>query len=165
MKRTFTSGANRNSSDGKLEYHGFNHPVLEQKFAEYMHKHRELEDGTLRDSNNWWKGWDKSISLHSLNRHLQDLNALHAGYVVIKFKTEKGEHTKYITKDESLKFLGMPTVDIVTEEECCAAIRFNSMAYLLHIVNNPMGETTSNDVQRIDLTAEDDTDYSTKTDL
>lgn len=158
--RIFESGANRNSSNGKLEYLGFNHPVLEQKFAEYMHKHRVLEDGTLRDSNNWWKGWDKEVSLQSLNRHVQDLNAIHAGYIVVKFKTNKGETTKYITIEEFvLMRVGRNDIEVVTEEDCCSAIRFNSMAYLLQTIHQPIEKN------RIDLRDEDDTDYSTKVDI
>jgi len=128
--RTFMTGSTRNSAEGKLEYLGFNHPKLEQMFAEYMHKHRKLEDGTLRASNNWWKGWDKEVSIQSLNRHVQDLNAIHAGYTVVKFKSDGVETTKYL-KEEELVLTGG---DVVTEEECCNAIRFNAMAYMLQTI-------------------------------
>jgi len=48
--REFKTGANRNSEEGKLDYEGFLHPLVIEEFAKYMHKHRHLEDGTLRDS-------------------------------------------------------------------------------------------------------------------
>ena len=51
--RQFKSGANRNGADNKYEYFGFQQPLVEFSFAKYMHKHRHLEDGTMRDSNNY----------------------------------------------------------------------------------------------------------------
>jgi hypothetical protein len=131
--RQFSSGALRDSGEGKLNYYGFRHPVLEQSFAKYMHEHRKMIDGTLRDANNWWKGWDKEISLQSLVRHLEDLQAIHAGYSVIEYRKNGEVLKKYIPSggvitidDDSVKF--------ITEEECCNAIRFNAEAYKLQIL-------------------------------
>ncbi len=54
--REFISGATRNSEEGKLDYEGFLSPLALARYAQYMHRHRELEDGTLRASDNWQKG-------------------------------------------------------------------------------------------------------------
>ena len=131
--RVFEGGGLRDSGDGKYDYYGFRHPKLEQLFASYMHEHRKMADGTLRDANNWWKGWSKDISLQSLVRHVEDLQAIHAGYVVIEIRGKDGVRKVYhdlsknepyiIEEDEEAKVIGV--------EECTGAIRFNAMAYLL----------------------------------
>jgi hypothetical protein len=132
-KRTFASGALRDVADNKLEYYGFRHPLLEQYFAEYMHKHRKMPDGTLRDSNNWWKGWDKIVSLQSLVRHVEDLQAIHTGFVVIEIRNKDGVRKVYhdLSKNEPYIIEEDEDAHVVTIEECCGAIRFNSMTYLL----------------------------------
>ena len=85
--REFETGANRNSDEGKLDYSGFNHPLVEWAFAQYMHTHRELEDGTLRDSDNWQKGIPNNELLKSKRRHDQDYDMIARGIKV----TENGE--------------------------------------------------------------------------
>jgi hypothetical protein len=77
--RTFASGATRDSEDGKMDYEGFLSPLVLQRFAEYMHKHREQADGTLRSSDNWQKGMDRDVYMKSLFRHFVDLWLLHRG--------------------------------------------------------------------------------------
>lgn len=123
--RQFKSGAIRSSNDGKIEYYGFRHPLIEKSFGEYMLRHQVQEDGKLRSSDNWWKGWDKEVSLQSLIRHLEDLTAIHAGYNVYKVR-DKGEKTIY-TKDEMKG-------EKVSAEDCLNAIKFNCNAYLLEIL-------------------------------
>lgn len=110
--RTFASGANRNSAEGKLEYYGFSHPLVETSFAQYMHHHRKLEDGTLRDSDNWWKGFPDRVIIESLLRHIQDIKLLYAGYDV----TENGNK-----------------VDL---EEAINGAKFNLNALMLDILKN-----------------------------
>lgn len=131
--RKFDNGALRDTGEGKLNYYGFRHPLLEQKFAEYMHEHRKMADGSLRDANNWWKGWDKEISLQSLIRHVEDLQAIHAGYVVIEIRSKDGVRKVYhdLSKNEPYILEEDEEAKVITVEECCNAIRFNSMAYLL----------------------------------
>lgn len=140
MIRIFKGGGLRDTSDGKLEYFGFRHPLLEQSFAKYMHEHRKMSDGSLRDSNNWWKGWDSIISLQSLVRHVEDLQAIKAGYVVFEIRDEMGVHKEYINgielANDKVKDWRKMKVDFkwITEEECCNAIRFNADAYKLQII-------------------------------
>ena len=70
--RTFGTGANRNSDEGKLDFEGFLSPTVLKAYAEYMHNNRKLEDGTLRDSDNWQKGMPKSAYMKSMFRHFFD---------------------------------------------------------------------------------------------
>jgi hypothetical protein len=78
--RTFTTGANRNSNEGKHDIEGFNNPLVDQSFNEYMHKHRKLEDGSLRDGDNWQKGIPSIELLRSLLRHVHDVRLQMRGH-------------------------------------------------------------------------------------
>lgn len=71
--RQFETGATRDSDSDKPEYAGFNSPLVEKRFAQYMHLHRKQVDGTLRASDNWKKGIPRSAYLQSLHRHFIDL--------------------------------------------------------------------------------------------
>lgn len=134
MIRTFESGGLRDSGDGKLNYYGFRHPLLEQSFAKYMHEHRKMADGTLRDANNWWKGWDKEVSLQSLVRHTEDLQAIYSGMYVFEIRVGN-EVFKHYSKDGSVPIINeSQIVKQISEEECCSAIRFNAEAYKLQIL-------------------------------
>ena len=79
-KREFDTGANRNADEEKLNYRGFYSPVVMKRFAEYMHEHRKLEDGTLRDADNWKKGIPKQSYMESMWRHFMDAYMEHEGY-------------------------------------------------------------------------------------
>lgn len=126
--RKFNSGAVRDTGDGKLEYLGFNHPLLDFKFSEYMHRHRKMADGSLRASDNWWGGFGKKITIQSLSRHVEDLKLLHSGYFV--YEVRDGSKAERKVFKDKLKELPAGYIEI-TIEECCSAIRFNAMAYLL----------------------------------
>lgn len=139
--RKFESGATRDTADGKLNYYGFRHPLLEQSFAYYMHEHRKQTDGSIRDANNWWKGWDKEISLQSLIRHTEDLQAINSGYLVFELRYEDGsvgkEYVDGISEAndsvKSWKEMGI-AFKWVTVEETLNAIRFNTQSYLLQVL-------------------------------
>ena len=79
-KRVFSSGANRDSEEGKLDYEGFYSPLVKKRFAEYMNENRKLKDGSIRDSDNWQKGIPLTAYAKSLNRHFEDFHLLHRGY-------------------------------------------------------------------------------------
>ena len=133
MLRTFgDSGANRDTGKGKFDFYGFRHPLCEHSFGAYMHGHRLLPDGSFRDANNWWGGWDKEVSLKSMDRHCEDLKALHAGFRVFKERDGDAEHTHILQKDETPE----PSWREVTEEESCNAIRFNADAYKLQVIQH-----------------------------
>lgn len=93
--RTFDTGANRNSSDGKYDYAGFNNPLVDLSYAKYMHQHRKLEDGTLRDSDNWQKGIPPPELLKSFLRHVEDVRLIMMGVEVI-------ENGKKVTLEHAL---------------------------------------------------------------
>lgn len=77
--RTFESGATRNSDSGKYDYEGFFSPLVVERFAAYMHKHRQLETGELRDSDNWQKGIPQAAYIKSAWRHFLDWWREHRG--------------------------------------------------------------------------------------
>ena len=117
--RQFNSGATRDSNDGKFDYEGFNHPLVDEAYGRYMHKHRKQADGKLRDSDNWQKLFGPkhcAVCIKSLMRHLLDLRFLHRGY---KRTDEKS---------------GLE----VTEEEALCAIIFNANAYLFKILTDDL---------------------------
>jgi len=125
--RTFENGSTRDTAGGKIEYHGFRHPLLEHSFGMYMHGHRLQSNGEMRDSNNWWLGWDKIVSLQSLVRHTADLEALHEGYIVLKERKGDEEITHVVTTiPKHLKHC-----EVATIEGTLNAIRFGSQSYLL----------------------------------
>lgn len=126
--RKFNGGALRDTSSGKLEYLGFTHPYLEYSFAKYMDKHRVMEDGSLRDSNNWWSGFGKDTVMQSLTRHIEDLKLIYSGFSVYECRRD-GKVTKEVYQ-EPLKELPKDYTQI-TIEDCCNAIKFNTNAFLL----------------------------------
>ncbi len=80
MSRHFDTGAQRNEDSEKLDYAGFLHPLVIQRFATYMHGHRKLEDGSLRASDNWTLGIPLDSTMSSGWRHFQDWWLEHKGY-------------------------------------------------------------------------------------
>lgn len=105
--RKFETGATRDIDVGKLDYEGFLSPIVLQRYAEYMNKHRHQSDGNLRDSDNWQKGIPKETYMKSAWRHFMDLWFEHRG-----FNSRDG-----------------------IEEALCALI-FNVMGYLHEILKN-----------------------------
>ena len=107
MVRQFDTGANRNSDEGKLDFEGFLSPIVLERFAEYMDKNRYLDDGSIRDSDNWQKGIPKDAYMKSGFRHFHDWWLEHRGY-------------------ESRE-------DI---EEALCGLMFNTMGYLLEVLKD-----------------------------
>jgi len=131
--REFNNGAIRSSAEGKIDWLGVRHPKVEASFGNYMRKHTQTEDGSQRAYNNWWGGWDEEISIQSLNRHVEDLNAIQAGQYVYKIKDFGGEHTFIYDEPQIVldKFGAR-----VTKEDCYNAVRFNCGAGLLEYLKN-----------------------------
>jgi hypothetical protein len=67
--REFTTGATRDTDEGKLDFEGFLSPTVLQRYAEYMHENRLQADGKLRDSDNWQKGIPMDAYVKSGWRH------------------------------------------------------------------------------------------------
>ena len=80
--RQFDTGATRDTSQGKFDYEGFLSPLVLERFAEYMHKHRTQPDGSLRDSDNWQKGIPLNAYMSSGWRHFMDWWKIHRGLKV-----------------------------------------------------------------------------------
>jgi hypothetical protein len=68
--RTFETGATRDTDENKLDFEGFLSPIVIERYAQYMHKHRKQSDGKLRDSDNWQKGIPIEQYMKSLWRHV-----------------------------------------------------------------------------------------------
>lgn len=77
--RKFETGATRDADNDKLDFEGFLSPLVLQRFAEYMHKHRVQADGSLRDSDNWQKGIPQEAYMKSGWRHFFDWWREHRG--------------------------------------------------------------------------------------
>jgi len=81
--RKFDTGATRDTDEGKLDFEGFLSPIVLEKFAEYMNKHRKQADGQLRDSDNWQKGFGKDhfkVCMKSWFRHFFGVWKEHRGF-------------------------------------------------------------------------------------
>lgn len=76
--REFSTGATRDTDDGKPEYAKFLSPTALRAFASYMHKHRVQSDGGLRAGDNWKKGMPKDVYMESMFRHFMDVWSIHA---------------------------------------------------------------------------------------
>lgn len=101
--REFESGATRDTTEGKYDLEGFLSPLVLNRYAEYMNKHRTQADGKLRDSDNWQKGIPLAAYIKSAYRHFFDWWANHRG-------------VKSVVKED-------------IEESLCALL-FNTMGYL-----------------------------------
>lgn len=110
--RKFSSGATRDSNEGKNDYEGFYSPLVIEAFGDYMTVHRKQADGKLRDSDNWQKGIPLNAYIKSLWRHFLDLWYLHRGYNRVD-KIDGHE---------------------ITKKEACCAILFNIQGYLYEIL-------------------------------
>ena len=112
--RQFNTGATRDSDIGKLDYEGFYHPLIVERFAQYMNKHRVQSDGSLRDSDNWQKGIPLDAYIKSKMRHDVDLWFHHRGLA------DKARDTL---------------------EDCLCAILFNVQGYLLEVLKTKNSNT------------------------
>jgi hypothetical protein len=77
MQREFSSGAVRDTDVGKLDYEGFLSPLVFERFAQYMHEHRKLADGSIRASDNWQRGIPLDSYMKSGFRHFMEWWKLH----------------------------------------------------------------------------------------
>jgi hypothetical protein len=79
LTQTFDTGATRNDSIEKLDFEGFLSPLALEALGAYMNYHRHLEDGSLRDSDNWQKGIPLTSYIKSLWRHFMAVWRAHRG--------------------------------------------------------------------------------------
>ena len=124
--RTFETGATRNDDSSKYDYEAFLSPIVLERFAQYMHKHRMQADGKLRDGDNWQNGIPRKSYMKSGYRHFHDWWLEHRGY----------------PSREGL-------------EEALCALLFNVQGYLLEVLkekraNSVQDEPKSKSVQKVD---------------
>ena len=67
--RKFSSGATRDTVQGKLDYVKALSPIVLRRLVQYLDKHRLQPDGSYRDFDNWKKGMPQEVYLSSLGRH------------------------------------------------------------------------------------------------
>ena len=79
-KRTFDTGATRDTESGKLDYEGFMSPLVMERYAEYLNGHRTMSDGSTRDSDNWQKGIPFNVYMKSGWRHFHAWWKAHRGW-------------------------------------------------------------------------------------
>lgn len=99
--REFATGATRDQDADKWDFEGFLSPLVVAAYGRYMHRHRQLPDGTLRASDNWQAGIPLDAYVKSGWRHFYDLWANHRG---------------------------VPAREGI--EDACCAVLFNVMGYL-----------------------------------
>ena len=78
--RVFPSGATRTADDHRYDPEGFLAPVVVERYAEFMHRHRQQADGMLRASDNWQKGMPLAAYAKGLWRHVLHFWLRHRGY-------------------------------------------------------------------------------------
>jgi len=111
--REFKSGATRDDDTDKLDYEGFESPVVLRRFAQYMHQHRTQKNNKSRASDNWQKGIPLEALMKSIIRHTIDAWGIHRGDWLTG------------TEGESM-------------EELLCAIRFNVNGYLHGVLKRPV---------------------------
>lgn len=131
--RTFGTGATRDTDANKLDYEGFLSPLVLERYAQYLNKHRVQSDGQLRDSDNWQKGIPKETYIKSKFRHFMATWLSHRNHIA---KDEKGNH-------------------VTLEDSLCGDI-FNTMGYLHELLIEkesikPKQETTDDSDGHIEL--------------
>lgn len=77
--RKFESGATRDADTGKFDYEGFFSPLVLERRALYMNKHRVQSDGRVRESDNWMRGIPLNAYMKSAFRHFVDWWKEHRG--------------------------------------------------------------------------------------
>jgi hypothetical protein len=84
VAREFSTGATRDLDANKLDFEGFLSPLVEERFAEHMHKARKMPDGTMRASDNWQLGIPVDVYMKSMWRHFFAVWKLHRGLKVVE---------------------------------------------------------------------------------
>lgn len=88
MTRTFDTGATRDADDNKYDYEAFLSPLVIEAYGRYMHKKRQMPDGTRRPGDNWQLGIPLAQYMKSWWRHFKEIWTLHRGYPAFD---ERGE--------------------------------------------------------------------------
>jgi hypothetical protein len=78
--RQFSTGANRDSDLGKLDYEAFLSPLVLRAYATFMDFNRSLADGSVRAGDNWQKGMPLDVYVKSAWRHFFAFWSIHRGW-------------------------------------------------------------------------------------
>jgi hypothetical protein len=79
LSRAFSTGATRDTDEGKLDFEGFLSPLVMERFAQHMHTARKMPDGSMRNSDNWQLGIPLDVYMKSMWRHFFDVWKSHRG--------------------------------------------------------------------------------------
>lgn len=82
QKRTFETGATRDTAAGKIDYEGHLSPLVIEAFGTYMNYNRLMRDGSQRASDNWQLGIPKDQYMKSGLRHVIDWWKHHRGLTI-----------------------------------------------------------------------------------
>ena len=77
--RVFDTGAYRDTSADKLSYLRHLSPMVLRRYVQFLHRMRQMPDGTVREPDNWKNGFPKDESAESLLRHVMELWLLNRG--------------------------------------------------------------------------------------
>ena len=133
--RTFETGATRDIDDGKLEYSRYINPLCDYSFAEYM-KSKQIIWWEYRRWDNWQKWIPPESLFDSLVRHVEIVKLLYKWYNVIETKKDWHIELHILKQDEKMNLDWYDFFDIKYLEQELNAIRFNSEALKLNILNN-----------------------------
>jgi hypothetical protein len=78
--RQFDTGATRSADSSRYDPEGFLSPLAIERFCEYMNKHRQQPDGSIRASDNWQKGLPLTTYIKGMWRHFLHLWVRHRGF-------------------------------------------------------------------------------------
>ena len=147
-KRTFSTWANRDIANWKLEYSNYIHPLNDYSFAEYM-KSKQIIWWEYRRGDNWQKWLPYNSLFESLIRHVEILKLLYKWYHVFEYKLDwevglfvSNGYDDYVTGltacEQDERYTDIQEKSIESELN---AIRFNSEAMKLqHITGNIVPE-------------------------
>lgn len=79
VKRTFETGATRDTAQGKVDYEGHLSPLVIEAYGQYMNFNTVMRDGGARASDNWQAGLPQDVLVKSLWRHFFDVWKWHRG--------------------------------------------------------------------------------------
>jgi len=113
--RRFETGATRSSDAMRDDPEGYLSPLVIDRYNEYMTKHRQQQDGSIRESDNWQKGMPLASYVKGMWRHFLHLWTRHRGYPV---------------RD--------PEAAADIQEDLCAII-FNAQGYLHSLLVDELG--------------------------
>ena len=100
--RSFSTGATRDTGEGKLEFDGFIAVELIEQFAKFMNMNRLQSDGKLRNSDNWQKGIPNEVCLKSHYRHFFESWKISRQFIDLEDQTF---HVDWMNRQDYIEFV------------------------------------------------------------